>query len=104
MTIIKSLVFIRAYGAIEPCLFVEYYSTMFPRALSSVDPNFQRHIFFRNMDSFRTIISKDIWQIRRGGQSTNRVFRGNRYGSWEHIWGIAGYFMRSGSIINGDGR
>ena len=56
MTIIKFLV-----GAIEPCLFVAYYLTMFPTAVSSVDPTFQMHIFLHSMESIRTISSKDIW-------------------------------------------
>ena len=77
---------------------------MFPTAVSSVESTFQRHIFIQNMESFRAISRKDIWRIRRGGQGTNRVFRGNIDGSWEHIWGISGSLMRGGSIINGDGR
>ena len=69
---------------------------MFPTAVSSMDLNFHRHIFLQNMESFRTISRNDIWRIRRGGQGTNRVFRGNRNGSWEHIWGISGSLMRGG--------
>ena len=55
------------------------------------------------MDIFLTISRKDIWQIRRGGQGTYLVFRGNIIGSWEQIWGITGSHKRGGSIINGDG-
>ena len=77
---------------------------MFPTAVSSVDTNFLRKTFLQNMESFRTISRKDIWKIRRGGQGTNRVFRGNINGSWEKIWGISGSLMRGGSIINGDKR
>ena len=94
MTIIKSLVLIRACEAIEPSLFVAYYLTMFPSEVFSVEPNFQMHIFLRNMDSSRSINREEIWKIRRGGQSTNIIFRGNRYGSWEQIWGISVSFMR----------
>ena len=104
MTIIKSLFLIRACGAIEPCIFVAYYSTMFPTAVSSVEPTFQRHIFPHNMESIRIISRKEIWIMRRGGQITNMIFRGKRDGIWEHIWGISVSFMQGGSIINGDGR
>ena len=104
MTIIKFLVFIRACGTIEPCIFVAYFSTMFPTTVSYVDSTFQRHIFLQNMESIMTISRKDIWIIRRGGQVTNIVFRGNIDGSWEKIWGISGSLMRGDSIINGDGR
>ena len=78
MTIVEFLVFVRSCGAIEPCLFVAYYSTMFPTAVSSVDPKFQRQIFLHNMESSRSISRKEIWKIRRGGQGTNRVFRGKK--------------------------
>ena len=37
--------------------------------------------------------------IRRGGQITNIIFRGNRYGSCEKIWGISGSFMRGGGLL-----
>ena len=101
---IKYLVFIRACGAVEPCLFVASFFTMFTKTVSAVHPTFQRHIFLHNMESIRIISMKDIWKIRRGGQSTNRIFIGNRDGSWEQIWSILGSFMWGGSIINGDGR
>ena len=71
---------------------------MFPTAVSSVESTFQRHIFLQNMESFRTISRKDIWQIRRGGQGTNIVFIGNRDGSWELIWGISSSLMREGGL------
>ena len=102
--IIKSLVFIISCGSIEPCLFVAYFSTMFPTTVSSVQPTFQRNGFLHNMDNIRIIIRKDICWIRRGVKSTNIIFRVNRDGIWEQIWGISGYFIRGGSIINGDGR
>ena len=50
------------------------------------------------------IITKEIWQIRRRGQSTNITSMGNRDGSLEQICGIMGYFMQEGSIINDYGR
>ena len=93
MTIIKFLVFIWACGSIEPCLFVAYFSAVFPTAVSYVYTTFHRHIFLQNMESFRTVSRKDIWRIIRGGQGTKRVFRGNRNGSWEQIWGISGSLM-----------
>ena len=74
---------------------------MFPTAVSYVDYTFQRHIFLQNMESFRNIIRKDIWKIRRGGQGTNRVFRGNINGIWEQIWGISGSLVREGRCISG---
>ena len=83
LTIIKFLVFILACGAIEPCLFVASNLNMFPTAVSSVDTTFHSQIFPQNMKSFWTIIRKGIWQIRRGGQGINRVFRGNINGIWE---------------------
>ena len=69
---------------------------MFPTAVSSVEMTFHRQTFLQNMDSFQSISRKDICKIRRVGQGTNRVFRGNRNGSWEHIWGISGSLMRGG--------
>ena len=96
MTIIKFLDFIRACGAIEPCLFVAYFSAMFPATVSSVESTFQRHFFLQNMDSIRIVSSKDIWRIRRGGQGTNRFFRGNIDGSWEQIWGTSGSLLQGG--------
>ena len=71
---------------------------MFPTALSSVDTTVHRQTFLQNMDIFLTISRKDIWQIRRGGQGTNRVFRGNRNGSWEQIWGITGSLRLGGGL------
>ena len=103
MTIIKSALIILC-GSIEPFLFVAYVLAMFPTTVSSVHPTFQRHIFLHNMESIRTISRKDIWLIRRGGQSTTIIFRGNRDGSWEQNWGVSSSFMRKESIINVDGR
>ena len=101
----KFLVFIRACGSIEPCIFETSFFNMFHTTVSSVESTFQRHIFLQNMESIRIISSKDIWQIRRGGQGTNRFFRGKRNVSWEQIWGISGSLMQGGrSIINGNGR
>ena len=102
MIIIKSTFIIRECGAIEPCLFVAYYLTMFPIALSCVYPTVERHIFIHNTYSIRIIRRKEIWIIRRGGQSTNVIFRGNRDVIWEQIWSILGSFILAGSIINGD--
>ena len=73
MTIIKILVFFRACGAIEPCLFIAYYSTMFPTAVYSVDPTFQGYIFLHNMYSISTDSRKDIWRIRSVGQGKNKI-------------------------------
>ena len=47
---------------------------------------------------------KELWIIRRGGQSTSRVFRGNIYGIWKQIRGIAGSLIWAGTIINENGR
>ena len=104
MTIIKSLVLIRACGSIEPCLFVESYLTMFTTEVFYVEPTIKRNIFLHNTETSRSISRKEIWRISRSGQSTNIIFRGNRDGSWGQIWGLSGSFMRAGSIINGDGR
>ena len=104
MIIIKFLFIIRACGSIEPFIFVAYYFTKFTAAVSSSDPTFESQTFLHNMDSIRVIIRKEIWRIRRGGQIPNRIFRGNRDGIWDQIWGISGYFMWVGYIINGDGR
>ena len=106
MTEIKFLVFIRAHGAIQPRLFVASFFIVFPRAVSSFHPDTVRLVFTHCMGRVRIIrrYEKESWRIIRGVQSTNIIFRGNRDGSWEHIWGIAGSFMRAGSIINGDGR
>ena len=35
-----------ACGAIEPYIFLAYVFTMFPKSVSYLCPNFQRHIFF----------------------------------------------------------
>ena len=77
---------------------------MFPTEVSSVDPTFEIHIFLNNMESIRIIRRKDIWKIRRGGQSNTIIFIGNGDGRWEQIWGISGSFMRARSTINGDGK
>ena len=79
---------------------------MFPGAVSSFHPDMLRIIFIHVMRRVRIIISqeKELWRIRRGGKSTNIIFRGNINGSWNQIWGISGYFMRAGSIINDNGR
>ena len=104
MKIIKFLGFIRARGAIEPCLFVVSFLIMFPTSLYSFQPSKEIHIFLQDMESIKITRRKEIWIIRRGGQSTKRILRENRSGSLDQIWGIAGYFMRVGSIIKGNGR
>ena len=38
MIIMSFLFLIRACGAIKPCILVEYYFIMFPKAVSYVDP------------------------------------------------------------------
>ena len=65
-----------------------------------------RLIFLHGMARVRIIRSqqKELWLIRSGGQSTNKFFIRNIYGSWKHIRGIAGSFIWEGSIINGNGR
>ena len=83
MTMIKFIFLIRACGAIEPYIFVAYFFTMFPKAVSSVDSTSERHILLHNMESIRIIRMKEICKIRRGGKITNRIFRGNIDGSWE---------------------
>ena len=80
--------------------FCSIFLTMFPTTVSSVQPTLESYIFLHNMESIRIIRRKEIWS----GQSNNIVYRGNIDGSWEQIWRILGSFMRSGSIINGDGR
>ena len=45
-----------------------------------------------------------MYRIRRGGKITNRIFRSKRDSRWEQMRGIACYLIRTGSIINGDGR
>ena len=104
MIVIKFIVLIRACGAIEPCLFVASFLITFDTAVSSFHPTKERKIFIHNMESISIIKGKDIWLIRRGGQITERVFKGNQDGSWEQIWGIVGTFMQDGSIIKGYGR
>ena len=101
---INFIFLIRACEAIEPCLFVAYFLIVFPTADSCVESNLDIHIFIHNMDSISTIRRKEIWRIRRGGQSTNRIFRGKIDGIWEQSRGISVSFMRTGSIINGNGR
>ena len=73
MTIIKFLVLIIACIAIEPCLFVASFFTMFSTAVSSDESNLEWQIFLQNTESIKIIIRKQIWQIRRGVQSTNRI-------------------------------
>ena len=104
MTIIKSLFFVRAHGAIEPCLFAASYLTIFTTSVSSADPTFQRHVFLHNMESSTIFSRKEIWRIRRGGQSTNIISEatemadGSIYGVYRAI------LCRGGSITNGDWR
>ena len=44
----------------------------------------------------------ELDQIISGGQSTNRFFRGKRYGRYKHVRDIMNYFIQVGSIINGN--
>ena len=60
------------------------------------------HSIYTNHRIIRSQENK-FWQIRRGGQSTNIFFRGNRDGSWNKIRVITGYFIPAGPIINGNG-
>ena len=83
MIIIKFIVLIRAYGSIEPFLFVASFFIMFFTAVSYFHPTKERHIFINNTESIRIIRRKEIWIIRRGGKSTKIISRGNRDGSWE---------------------
>ena len=102
MIIIKFLAFIRACRAIEPFIFVASYLAMFTATVSSVDPTFQGGVFIHNMEIIMIIGSKEIWIIRRGGQGTNRIFRGNIDGRWDQIWGILGSLMqtRGGEVLS----
>ena len=75
---------------------------MFPTEVSHFHPSKVRIVFPHNMERIRIIRKKEIRRIRTGGQSTNRIFRGNRDGSWDQKWGISGSFMKAGSIINGN--
>ena len=50
------------------------------------------------------ILDKDLWGMRVCCKITNRIFRGNRDGRRKYIRGIAGYFIWSGTILNGNGR
>ena len=79
---------------------------MFPRSVSSFHPDTARLIFLHNTAMVGIIrrYYKEFWIIRRGGQSNNRVFRGNRDGIGNYIWGIPGSFMWAGYIISGNGR
>ena len=77
---------------------------MFSIVVSSVHPNSDRNIHIHNMESIRIISRKEIWRIRRDGQSNNSILRGNIDGSWDQIWGISGSLFQAGSIIKGNGR
>ena len=96
MTIIKFIVLIRAYVAIETCLFVASLLIMFSTAVPPFHPIKEIHILLHNMESIKIVIRKEIWRIRRGGQRIKIIFRGNRDGSWEQIWGIAGSLCKWG--------
>ena len=65
-----------------------------------------RFVFIHGVTRFRIIRSyyKGLWGIKSYAQSTNKVFGGNIYGSWNMIRGIAGYLIRAGTIINGNRR
>ena len=104
MTIITVFVLIIVCGVIEPCIFVESFYIVFSTAVLYLHPTFYRHIFLHNMQSIRIIRRKDIFPIRRSGQMNKRIFQDNRDDSWDQIWGIAGYLMWTGSVINGNGR
>ena len=104
MTIMKFLFLIISCGSIKPCIFVTSYLTMFPIAISSVHPTKENQIFLHNMESISIIIRKEICQIIRGGQSTKRIFWGNRDIIWENILGVAVSFVLGGSTIKGNGR
>ena len=84
--------------------FVASFIVVFLTEVSSFHPATVRIIFLNFMGRVRIIRrqEKEQWRIKRGGQITNRIFRGNRDCSWEHIWGIAGSFMQVGSFTNGN--
>ena len=58
MTLIKFLLFIRARGAIESCLFVASFFIMFPTALSYFHPAIVRLVFDFCMGGFSIIRSR----------------------------------------------
>ena len=79
---------------------------MEPGALSSFCPATERVVTHDGMLSVRIIRiqDKELWGVKRGGKRTSRVSRGNRNGSWKRMIGISGYFVRAGTIINGNRR
>ena len=81
----KFIVLIRACGAIEPCLFVASFLTMFHTVVSYFKPTKEMQTFIYTMESVRLIRRKDIRIIRRGVQITKRITIGNRDGIWEQI-------------------
>ena len=105
MTVITFLFFVRSRGAIEHRLFVAFLLIIFPRAVSPFHPATASLIFISGMGRVRIIImqQKQTCLIRRHGQIIKIIFRGNRYGIQENIWGISGSFMWLGSIINFNG-
>ena len=86
--------------------FCSIFFVIFPIAVSYFNPATVRLIHIHGMTMVGIIrrLEKDLWQIIRGGKSTNIVFGGNRYGSWKHIRGTPGSFLWYGSIINSNGR
>ena len=82
-------------------LFVVPFIIIFPGSVSYFNPDLVSIILLHDMGRVRIIIifKKESWRIRRGGQITNIVFRGNRNGSWKKIWVIQSFFIRAVSII-----
>ena len=79
---------------------------MEPVSVLSTYPGMKRVLIHYVMLSVRIIRiqDKELWGVKRGGKRTSRVSRGNRNGSWKRMIGISGYFVRAGTIINGNRR
>ena len=76
------------------------------RSVSYFHPAMAAVVFLSGTERVRIIRihENNLRVIRRGGQSTNIFFIGNRYGIWRRIRSIAGYFIWEDIIINGNGR
>ena len=78
MTVITFLVFIRSGVAIKPISFIFFVAS--PKAVSYFHLFVVRLVFIHGTSRVRIIVNKEkhLWLIRRGGQSTNIFFIGNR--------------------------
>ena len=98
MTVIKLFVIISARGGIELCIFVVSSFIVFSTAVYYLRPVILSLVLLRFVEIVRIIIRKEIWIIRRGWQSTERISEATEMadGSRSRVlrrWGLSSILM-----------